>query len=156
MNSLTPKHRVWHQTLRSVLNSKGILVVCLKWRPSRIDRLFTVLRVPLKNFSLIWRRCHCRWRAAKFSPMLGVQGLWAGKDLSRTTPAVTRVFGFSGLIQRTAPFNRLLQHTRGSGRPIFIRILTEYDHFRHHLEFFETLNIGPGSSGGFWKWTLVY
>jgi hypothetical protein len=29
--------------------------------------------VPLKNFSLIWRRHHCRWRAAKFRPMLGAQ-----------------------------------------------------------------------------------
>jgi hypothetical protein len=27
---------------------------------------FKILYVPLKNFSLIWRRHHCRWRAAKF------------------------------------------------------------------------------------------
>jgi hypothetical protein len=25
----------------------------------------------------IWRRHNCRWRAAKFKPMLGAQGLWA-------------------------------------------------------------------------------
>jgi hypothetical protein len=34
--------------------------------------------VPLKNFSLIWGRHHCWWRAAKFRPMLGAHGLWAG------------------------------------------------------------------------------
>ena len=79
------------------------------------DRLIDYLRfyVPLKNISLIWRRHHCRWRAAKFRPMLGAQGLWAGRDLYRATPAVTRDLGFSGLIRRTAPFSRLLRHTRG-------------------------------------------
>jgi hypothetical protein len=34
--------------------------------------------------------------------MLGAQGLWAGRDLYRATPAVTRDLGFSGLIRRTA------------------------------------------------------
>jgi hypothetical protein len=80
--------------------------------------------VPLKNFSLIWRRQHCRWRAAKFRPMLGAQGLWAGRGLYRATPAVTRDLGFSGLIRRTAPFSRLLRHTRGCGGSILARILT--------------------------------
>jgi hypothetical protein len=68
--------------------------------------------VPLKNFSLLWRRHHCRWRAAKFRPMLVAQGLWAGRDLYRAIPAVTRDLGFSDLIRRTAPFSRLLRHTR--------------------------------------------
>jgi hypothetical protein len=54
-------------------------------------------------FSLIWRRHHCRWRAAKFRPMLGAQGLWAGRDIYRATPAVTRDLGFSGLIRWTTP-----------------------------------------------------
>ena len=42
-----------------------------------IDWLIDYLRfyVPLKNISLIWRRHHYRWRAAKFRPMLGAQGL---------------------------------------------------------------------------------
>jgi hypothetical protein len=80
--------------------------------------------VPLKNISIIWRRHHCRWRAAKFRPMLGVQGLRAGRDLYRATPAVTRDLGFSGLIRRTAPFSRLLRHTRGYGGSILTRILT--------------------------------
>ena len=68
-----------------------------------IDWLIDCLRfyVPLKNISFIWRRHHCRWRAAKFRPMLGAQGLWAGMDLYRATPAVTRDLGFSGLIRRT-------------------------------------------------------
>jgi hypothetical protein len=78
-----------------------------------------------RNFSLIWRRHHCRWRAAKFRPMLGAQGLWAGRDLYCATPAVTRDLCFSGLIQRTAPFSRLLRHTRGGGEgSILTRILT--------------------------------
>jgi hypothetical protein len=76
--------------------------------------------VPLKNISLIWRRHHCRWRAAKFRPMLGAQGLWAGRDLYSATPTVTRDL----LIRRTAPFSRLLRHTRGCGGSILTRILT--------------------------------
>jgi hypothetical protein len=53
---------------------------------------------PLKNFSLIWRRHHCQWRAAKFWPMLGAsKGLWAGRDLYRATPAVTRDLDSPGL-----------------------------------------------------------
>jgi hypothetical protein len=50
--------------------------------------------VLLKNFSFIRRRHHCRWRAAKYRPMLGAQGLWAGRDLYRATPVVTRDLGF--------------------------------------------------------------
>jgi hypothetical protein len=92
------------------------------WNDWLIDYL--QFYVPLKNISLIWRRHHCRWRAAKFRPMLGAQGLWAGRDLYRATPAVTRDLGFSGLIRRTAPFSRLLRQTRGCGGSILTRILT--------------------------------
>jgi hypothetical protein len=67
--------------------------------------------VPLKNFSLIWRRHHCRWRAGKVRSMLGAQGLWAG----RNPPAVTLGLAFSGLIRRTVPISRLFRHTRGCG-----------------------------------------
>jgi hypothetical protein len=56
--------------------------------------------------------------------MLGAQGLWAGRDLYRATPTVTRGLGFSGLIRRTSPFSCLLRHTRGCGVPILSRILT--------------------------------
>jgi hypothetical protein len=75
--------------------------------------LFILFYFPLKYFSLIWRRHRYRWRAAKFRPMLDAQGIWAERDLYRATPAVTRDLGFSGLIWRTAPFSRLLRHTRG-------------------------------------------
>jgi hypothetical protein len=88
-----------------------------------IDWVFTVLR-PAQEFSLIWRRHHCRWRAAKFRHMLGAQGLWAGRDLYRARPTVTRDLGFSGLIRRTAPFSRLLRHTRGCEGSILTWILT--------------------------------
>jgi hypothetical protein len=51
---------------------------------------YLVFYVPLKIISLtsIWRCHHYRWRAAKFRPMLGAQGLWAGRDLYCATPAV--------------------------------------------------------------------
>jgi hypothetical protein len=76
--------------------------------------------VPLVNISLIWRRHHYQWRAAKFRRMLDIQGLWAGRDLYRATPAVTRGLG---LIWRTAPFSRPLWYTRGCGKSILTRIL---------------------------------
>jgi hypothetical protein len=92
-------------------------------RPGRTDWLidYFLFYVPLKNISLAWRRHHYRWRAAKFRPMLGAQGLWAGRDLYRVTPAVTRGLGFSGIIRKTAPFSRLLRHTRGCGGCILTR-----------------------------------
>jgi hypothetical protein len=79
--------------------------------------------VPLKYFSLIWRRHHCRWRAAKFWPLLGALGLWGGRDLYRATPAVTRDLGFFGLIQRNAPFSCILRHTKGCEGSILTRIV---------------------------------
>jgi hypothetical protein len=90
--------------------------------------------VPLKNFSLIWRRHHCRWRAAKCRPMLSAQGLWAGRDLYRATPTVTRGLGFSGLIWRTAPISRLLRQIWGCGGSIPTRILTGESHSKDALE----------------------
>jgi hypothetical protein len=56
--------------------------------------------------------------------LLGAQGLWAGRNLYRATPAVTRDLGFSGLIRRTASFSRLLRHAWGCRGPILTRILT--------------------------------
>jgi hypothetical protein len=76
---------------------------------------YLLFYVTLKDFSLIWRRHHCRWRAAKLRPILGAQGLWAG---------VACGLGFSGLIRRTAPFSRLLRYTMGCGESIVTRILT--------------------------------
>jgi hypothetical protein len=42
---------------------------------------YLLLYVQLKNVSLIWRRHHYRWKVAKFRPMLGALGLWAGRNL---------------------------------------------------------------------------
>jgi hypothetical protein len=94
-------------------------------RPS-IDWLidYLLFYILLNNISLIWRRHHYQWRAAKLGPMLGTRGHWAGRDLYRGTPAVTRGLGFSGLIRRTTPSSRLLRHKRGCGGPILTRILT--------------------------------
>jgi hypothetical protein len=86
------------------------------------DRLihYLLFYVPLMTFSLIWRRHHYRWRAAEFLPIVGAQVLC----LYRATSALTRCLGFSGLIRRTALFNRSLQLARGYRGPILTRILT--------------------------------
>ena len=92
-----------------------------------IDRLlFNIVLRPTENISLIWRHHLCRWRAAKFRPILGTRGLWAGRDLCRATPAVTWDLGFCGLIRMTAPFSRLLRHARGCWGPILTR--TDWEH----------------------------
>ena len=61
----------------------------------------------------MWKRHHCRWRAAKFRPMLGAQGLWAGRDLYRATPTVT---------SRLPPFRCLLRHTRRCWESILTQV----------------------------------
>jgi hypothetical protein len=48
--------------------------------------------------------------------MLGTEVLWAGRDLYRATPAVTRGLVFFSLIRKTAPFSRLLPHSKGMWR----------------------------------------
>jgi hypothetical protein len=75
------------------------------------------------------RTHHCRWGTAKCRPMLGVQGLWAGRDLSRATLAATRGLSFSGLIRRFAPCTRLLRHAKGcwSVLPGMLRIFSTPD-----------------------------
>jgi hypothetical protein len=107
-----------------------------------------VLRPAQEYFTYIWRCHHYRRRAAKFRRMLGTQGLWAGRDLYRATPAVTQGPRFfqshpkdrpiqSPLNTRGdgenlfwpgythgSPFSRLLWHTREYGGPILTLILT--------------------------------
>jgi hypothetical protein len=80
--------------------------------------------VPLKNFSLIWRRPHWRWRATKCRPMLGAQGLWTGGNHYCATPTVTRDVGLIWSHPKDHPFSRLIWHTRGCEGPILTRILT--------------------------------
>jgi hypothetical protein len=115
--------RWWRRSWRHPICHKSVLLVCNKcydWL--MIDYL--LFYVPLKNISLKWRRHHCRWRAAKFRPMLGTHGLWAWRNLYRATPTVTRDLGFFGLIRRATSFSRLLRHAWGRGGPILTRILT--------------------------------
>jgi hypothetical protein len=87
-----------------------------------IDWLFTVLRPAQEFFSymetspLPVKGCKIYAYARRSGPL--------SRDLYRATPAVTRDLGFSGLIRRTAPFSRLLWHTRGCGGSILTRILT--------------------------------
>jgi hypothetical protein len=53
---------------------------------------YLLFYIPLKNFSFIGRIHHYQFR-----PMFGAQGLWAGRNLYRATPAVTRGLGSEGL-----------------------------------------------------------
>jgi hypothetical protein len=98
-------------TLSPILSNTLDTVLTIWNQDWLIDYL--LFYVPLWNFLLIWRRRHYWWRAAKFRLMVGAQGLWAGRDLYRTTPAVTQGFGFSSVIRRTAPFNHLFWLARG-------------------------------------------
>jgi hypothetical protein len=79
---------------------------------------------PLKNFSLTWS--HCQWWAAKFRPMLGALGLWAGRDLYHATPAMTQDLSFSPPHPKDCPwwFSHLLRHAWGCGGSILTLILT--------------------------------
>jgi hypothetical protein len=83
-----------------------------------IDCLLLLCKINalLENLSLKLGRHHWRWRAAKFRSMFGAQGLWAGRDLYRATPAVTRDLGFSRLIRSSVPFLRLWRHARDADR----------------------------------------
>jgi hypothetical protein len=81
--------------------------------------------------------------------MLGAQGLRAGRDLYRATPAVTWGLGFSGFIRRTAPFSRLLQHTRGCGGPILTRILKGRSAMMNVILFFSRISQDSLQKGTF-------
>jgi hypothetical protein len=61
---------------------------------------------------------HYRWRAAKFRPMFGAQGLWAGRGLYRATPAVIWDLGFSGLIEGL-PYLVTSNNTQGDVENMF-------------------------------------
>jgi hypothetical protein len=116
---------------------KGLLVK-RQWTTTDADRLLNVNRlrrsidwflfyVPRKNSSLTWRRHHYRWRAAKFRPMLGAQGLEQGKIFTVPHLLWHGTSVFRGLIWRTAPFSCLLRHTSECGGPILTRILTGFE-----------------------------
>jgi hypothetical protein len=90
-----------------------------------IDWLFIDLCPVQEYFTYMPRRHHyCEGLQNLGLCSCSAQGLWAERDLYRATLAVTRDVGFSGLIRRTAPFSRLLRHTRGCGESILTWILT--------------------------------
>jgi hypothetical protein len=99
------------------------VTVLTGWPHLLIDWLLTTL-CPI-CWLIGWRRYYCQWRAEKFRPMFGAQGLWAGRHLYRATPAVTRGLGFSSLIQRTAPFSRLLWHARRLWEPVLTHVYNQ-------------------------------
>jgi hypothetical protein len=100
-----------------------LFIHCILWRLIILWASRLII-LPLKNFTLIWKRHHCRWKAAKFRPMFSHQSLWAGRDIYRATPSVTRGLRLPGLIRRTAPFSRLiLLYTMRCEGPILTRIL---------------------------------
>jgi hypothetical protein len=108
------------------------LCVCPTFHFSRLSflSLFIYLVVCLgftshsRFFSLIWRRHHCRWRAAKYSLCLALRTFEQGWIFIVPHLLWHEASVFSGLIRRTAPFSRLLRHTRGCEGYILTWILT--------------------------------
>jgi hypothetical protein len=64
--------------------------------------LFVCLQPPEQFFQLSGGCHHYQWQGCKFRPMLGAQGLWAGRDLYLATPTVTRDLESYGLIRKTS------------------------------------------------------
>ena len=77
---------IMHYLCNTFFNSRSILSVDLQ----------PIAYISRKK--IYWKRDHCRWMTAEFWTMLGSYGFWAGRDLYRATPAVTRGLGFCGLI----------------------------------------------------------
>jgi hypothetical protein len=64
--------------------------------------LFVCLLIAAQAFFQLSGSCHHYWwQGCKFWPMLGAQGLWAGRDLYCATPTATRDLGLYGLIRKT-------------------------------------------------------
>jgi hypothetical protein len=85
---------------------------------------YLLFYVPLKNFSLIWRHHHCRWRAAKYRPMLGAQGLWAGRDYLSSHTCCNTGPQFVRFHPKDRPIQSLQRHAWGCRGPVLTRILT--------------------------------
>ena len=66
-----------------------------------IQGLFVLFIAAWAIFQLSCGCHHYRWLGCKFRPMLGAQGLWAGRDLYRATPTATRDLGLYGFIRKT-------------------------------------------------------
>jgi hypothetical protein len=79
--------------------------------PMHVINWLVIVLPPAEEFSPVWRRYHCRWRAAQFRPMLGAQ---SEGSLSCHTYCET---GPCYLIWRTTPFSRFIRLARGSWKP---------------------------------------
>jgi hypothetical protein len=75
--------------------------------------------VPLKNISLIWRHHHYRWWAAKFGPMIGTQGLWAGRDFYRATLSLTQNLSFISLSSKELPYQVASYYSHKDAEDLF-------------------------------------
>jgi hypothetical protein len=115
IKTFTP-HMLSQQIYATRVMYQNIDTACVVFLHIYIDWLF-VLR-PAQEYFTYMETSLLLMKGWKFRPMLGAQGLWAGRDRYHATPAVTLGLGFFGLIRRTAPFNRLLRHTKWCGESI--------------------------------------
>jgi hypothetical protein len=108
--------------------------------------------VPLKNFSLTWRRHHCRWRVQNLGLCSALRAfkqggifivphlLWHGAQFFRSYPKDRPIQSplmthkemwrtYSHLDSHGSPFSRLLRHARGCRGPILTLILMGKPYF---------------------------
>jgi hypothetical protein len=76
--------------------------------------------VPLKNFSLIRRRHHCRWRAVKFLKAYARRSGPLSRDLYRATPAVNGTSVFFMVSSEGPPHSVASHDTRGGVEDLFL------------------------------------
>jgi hypothetical protein len=72
-----------------------------QWLERRAQRSVCFVYSRLSNFSAIRRLSPLPVTGLQFRPMLGAQGLWAGRDLYRATSTATRDLSLYGLIRKT-------------------------------------------------------
>ena len=88
----------------------------LLWNVKVKNDFCLLFDVPLETISLVWRPW---WRAAMLRPMPSRE-----ESLScRVTPAVTRYYGFCGLIRRAVPISSPSRTSMGYWWPILTRII---------------------------------
>jgi hypothetical protein len=63
---------------------------------------------------------YCPYRAAKFRPMLGAQGLWTGRDLYRVILAVTCGLGLLKTYSNLDPQAVASYDTPGDAEDLFL------------------------------------
>jgi hypothetical protein len=88
--SVSKRVKGWYETLQTTCGPNDLFV----W-------LFIATRA---IFQLSGGYHHYRWQVCKFWPMLGAQGLWAGRNLYPTTPTATRDLGLYGPIRNTGTY----------------------------------------------------